>query len=614
MALRNGQKVNPLSNPKEWNSTNYTENAPGLNSFSGRTHTCNQLNSDDLGKRVVLCGWVSFKRMFFLQLRDGYGATQVMVSQDLHKDLMQTLSLESVIRVEGVVQLRPEGQARADLPTGAIEVQAERISVLNAAAELPFLPREYQKKNEALRLQYRFLDLRQQEMQSNLRRRSQFTHSVRRHLVEQLGFCEVETPTLARCTPGGAREFPVACHSHPGQFYSLVQSPQQFKQLLMIGGIDRYFQFARCYRDESTRPDRQPEFTQIDLEMSFVQQADVMGVVEHLIRTVWPKPLAPGDKFPVISYRDAMDKYGTDHPDIRYGFLLEDAESLFPGLRKSAIPGLSEAEHTVKIIRWPNGYSRVKSPYIEAWRDLACKLRKCGVARMSVNNYGEIPQSLRRHASPDEIRARLAPNDLFVVAWGERTSVERVLGKVRTDLAEISGTLKEVEPAYQFVWVVDFPLFSRSDGVLTSEHHPFTAPVAEDVALLTTQPEHVRAQHFDLVLNGWEVGGGSIRIHDSDIQRAVLKDILREDDSQLDHLIKALAMGAPPHGGFALGLDRLLAMLCHAPTIREVIAFPKTSEGRDLMMDAPAPLSDDDLTFFHLSRLKDDDPKKPTNS
>ncbi|XP_022695453.1 aspartate--tRNA ligase, mitochondrial-like [Varroa jacobsoni] len=588
------------SGAKATESRTYAEYAPGLNDFTGRSHTCGQLGASDVGSRVVLCGWVSFKRLFFLLLRDSYGVTQVVFDKDLHSNLVKSLGLESVIQVEGVVRRRPESQAIQNTSTGEIEVLAEQITVLNNAQGLPFIPREYQKKSEALRLQYRFLDLRHQQMQSNLRQRSQFTHAVRRHLVEKLGFCEVETPTLFRSTPGGSKEFPVACHSYPGQFYSLTQSPQQFKQLLMVGGVDRYFQIARCYRDEGGRPDRQPEFTQIDLEMSFVTMQDVMRAVEQLVRSVWPRPLPTEDRFPVITHSDAMRKYGTDKPDIRYGFVLEDAETLFPGLVKHGFPSVAKEDHAVKMIRWPGGHGQVKKQFVENWREASKKFGRCAVVRISVDEQG-IPDSLARNAAEAELKARLSPGDLIIVAWGEKLAVQRTLGKVRTDLAQLSGIFESGKPDYQFLWVVDFPLFAKEDhGTFVSNHHPFTAPVTEDLPLLNTDPEKVRGQHFDLILNGWEIGGGSIRIHDSAMQTTILKDILCIDTLQLKHLLEALAMGAPPHGGFAIGLDRLLAILCRAPTIRDVIAFPKTSEGRDLMGDTPAPLSIEELKFFHL--------------
>ncbi|XP_071588802.1 aspartate--tRNA ligase, mitochondrial-like isoform X3 [Heliangelus exortis] len=482
---------------------------PDFNSFVTRTNTCGELRSAHVGQEVTLYGWVQYQRQgLFLILRDFQGLTQIVIPQDeAHshvKKLLSSAPVESVVRVTGIVSPRPPGQENPKMPTGDIEVKAETAEILNSSKKLPFELKDFVKKSEALRMQYRYLDLRSFPLQHNLRLRSQVVMRMREFLCNLHGFVDVETPTLFKRTPGGAKEFLVPSRE-AGKFYSLPQSPQQFKQLLMVGGLDRYFQVARCYRDEGSRPDRQPEFTQIDIEMSFVDQAGIQRLIEGLLQYSWPEErgsiTAP---FPSMTYEEALADYGTDKPDTRFGM-------------------------------------------------------KCSA-----------------------------------------------LGSLRlgsADLLEAAGLVLRDPAAFHFLWVVDFPLFlpkEENSTELESAHHPFTAPHPSDAHLLYSDPTKVRSQHYDLVLNGCEVGGGSIRIHSAELQRFVLEKVLKEDSEVLSHLLQALEFGAPPHGGIALGLDRLISLIVDAPSIRDVIAFPKSFRGRDLMGNAPDYVTPEELEPYHI--------------
>ncbi|ELW62478.1 Aspartyl-tRNA synthetase, mitochondrial [Tupaia chinensis] len=447
------------------------------------------------------------------------------------------------------------------MPTGEIEIKVKTAVLLNSCKKLPFEIKDFVKKTEALRLQYRYLDLRSFQMQYNLRLRSEMVMKMREYLCNLHGFVDIETPTLFKRTPGGAKEFLVPSRE-PGKFYSLPQSPQQFKQLLMVGGLDRYFQVARCYRDEGSRPDRQPEFTQIDIEMSFVDQTGIQSLIEGLLQYSWPSDKAPiAVPFPSVTFAEALATYGTDKPDTRFGMKIVDISDAFRNTEIGFLQdALSKTQGTIKAIRIPEGAKYLKRKDIE--------------------------------------RIRKSAADHFNQCT--------LLGKLRlecADLLEMRGMVLRDPAVFSFLWVVDFPLFlpkEESPRELESAHHPFTAPHPGDIHLLCSEPEKVRSQHYDLVLNGSEIGGGSIRIHDAELQRYILQTLLKEDVKLLSHLLKALDYGAPPHGGIALGLDRLICLVTGAPSIRDVIAFPKSFRGHDLMSNAPDSIPSEDLKPYHI--------------
>uniref|UniRef100_A0A8C7Y6I1 Aspartyl-tRNA synthetase 2, mitochondrial n=1 Tax=Oryzias sinensis TaxID=183150 RepID=A0A8C7Y6I1_9TELE len=536
----------------------------GPSSLSLRTHTCGELNVDHVGKWVTLCGWVQYLRQdLFVILRDFSGLTQILVPQEesaskVKADLCD-LTVESVIMVTGTVRKRPAGQENK-MPTGEIEVLAENVEVFNVSKKLPFEIKEFVKKSESLRMQYRYLDLRSSRMQKNLRLRSQLVMKMREFLCNEHGFVDVETPTLFKRTPGGAKEFVVPSRE-PGLFYSLPQSPQQFKQLLMVAGVDRYFQIARCYRDEGSKPDRQPEFTQVDIEMSFVDQEGIRTLVESMLQHSWPAEKGSIQvPFQTMTYEEAMRDYGVDKPDTRFNMKLTDISDIFSSTQVEFLrSALDQPEGSIQAILVP-----------------------CGALFT-----GRELESIKQTAKTQ---------------FGQRP----LLGSLRLQCAELlesHGRPVRDPLAFHFLWVVDFPLFLPKEDEpqeLESAHHPFTAPLPEDTALLFTEPHKVRGQHYDLVLNGCEIGGGSIRIHRASEQLYVLKNILKEDPSQLTHLLEALDFGAPPHGGIALGLDRLVSIIVGAASIRDVIAFPKSFRGHDLMSRAPDTVSDKDLTPYHI--------------
>ncbi|XP_030428034.1 aspartate--tRNA ligase, mitochondrial isoform X5 [Gopherus evgoodei] len=495
--------------------------ASDFNSFVPRTNTCGELRSAHVGQEVTLCGWIQYQRQgLFLVLRDFQGLTQIIIPQDeAHSHVKKVLydaPVESVVRVTGTVTSRPPGQKNPRMPTGDIEVKVKTAEVLNSCKKLPFEIKDFIKKSESLRMQYRYLDLRSFQMQLNLRLRSQMIMKMREYLCYLHGFVDVETPTLFKRTPGGAKEFVVPSRE-PGKFYCLPQSPQQFKQLLMIGGLDRYFQVARCYRDEGSKPDRQPEFTQRHL-----QNKD-------------------------------------------FEALKESAKSQFN-------------QEVLHLILKPD--ESLKSP-----------LRKF----LSEEQQSELIKALKVQA-----------DDVVLLAAGEHEKVCLVLGNMRLEsanLLELRGLVLRDPTAFHFLWVVDFPLFLHKEenpAELESAHHPFTAPHPSDTSLLYSEPAKVRSQHYDLVLNGSEIGGGSIRIHNAEQQRFVLETVLKEDPELLSHLLEALKSGAPPHGGIALGLDRLICLVAGAPSIRDVIAFPKSFKGRDLMSNAPDYITPEELEPYHI--------------
>ncbi|KAM9009466.1 aspartate--tRNA ligase, mitochondrial isoform 2-T2 [Ara ararauna] len=570
--------------------------APDFNSFVTRTNTCGELRSAHVGQEVTLYGWIQYQRQgLFLVLRDFQGLIQVIIPQDeAHshvKNLLSNAPVESVVRVTGIVSPRPPGQENPKMPTGDIEVKAETAEVLNSCKKLPFEIKDFIKKSEALRMQYRYLDLRSFQLQYNLRLRSRVVMKMREYLCNLHGFVDVETPTLFKRTPGGAKEFLVPSRE-VGKFYCLPQSPQQFKQLLMVGGLDRYFQVARCYRDEGSRPDRQPEFTQIDIEMSFVDKAGIQKLVEGLLQYSWPEERGSiSTPFPSMTYEEALADYGTDKPDTRFGMKIVGISDF---LRRSNIQfiqnALSYPHGTVKAICIPQGVEIV---------EIICRpdgsLKSLLTRFLDEKQQSQLVQALNMQV-----------DDVVLLAAGEQKQVCSALGSLRlesADLLEAAGLVLRDPAAFHFLWVVDFPLFlskEENPTELEAAHHPFTAPHPSDTSLLYSDPTKVRSQHYDLVLNGNEIGGGSIRIHSAEQQRFVLEEVLKEDSEVLSHLLEALELGAPPHGGIALGLDRLISLIVDAPSIRDVIAFPKSFRGRDLMGNAPDYVTPEELKPYHI--------------
>ena len=589
-----------------------------------RTHHCNELRPAHVGQTVTLCGWVHSRRdlggLIFIDIRDREGRTQTVFDpSDLPKEIFEraaSLRSECVVAITGKVRQRPAGTNNPRIATGEVEVVAAVLEVLNMAEVLPFPvddPEVASKVNEELRLQYRYLDLRRPEMARNIRLRSQVATATRVFMEEQ-GFLEVETPILFKSTPEGAREFLVPNRRDPGTFYALPQSPQQFKQILMVGGVERYYQLARCFRDEDQRADRQLEFTQIDIEMSFIEREDIYTLIEGLLRRVWKVAL---DKdivtpFTRITFEEALNRYGADKPDTRFGMELADFTEQFRSSGFKVFSGAVAAGGVVKALN-VKGLAGATQGQIETMSEYAKGFGAKGLAYIKVEK-GEWKSPIVKFFSDAERSALtkklgVEEGDLILFAADQWLTACEILGKIRLYCADVlkgNGKVTVDPNRFDFLWVVDFPLlsFDKEQNRWYSSHHPFTAPVAEDIPFLTSDPKKVRGQHYDIVVNGWELGGGSIRIHQPDVQKTVFEQVLQispeETKLRFGYMLEAFRYGAPPHGGIALGFDRLIAILCGTPSIRDVIAFPKTAKGADLMTDAPAPVTPKQLRDLHL--------------
>jgi aspartyl-tRNA synthetase len=589
-----------------------------------RTHHCNELRLAQIGQTVTLSGWVHSRRdlggLIFVDIRDREGRTQTVFDpSSMENELFEkaaALRSESVISVTGSVRQRPEGTKNSKIATGDVELIAQELEILNQSEVLPFPiddPEVASKVNEELRLQYRYLDLRRPEMARHLRLRSKVATATRVFLDEQ-GFLEVETPTLFKSTPEGAREFLVPSRLHPGQFYALPQSPQQFKQILMVAGVEKYFQLARCYRDEALRADRQLEFTQVDLEMSFIEREDIYQLIEALLERVWKTALNIDipTPFPRLTFVEALNRYGIDKPDTRFALELVDFTEEFRTSSFKVFSGAIGSGGVVKAIN-AKGLASATQGQIETMTETAKSFGAKGLAYIKVENgewkspivkfFSEIEKAALKH------KLTIEEGDLILFAADQWLTACEILGRIRLYCAEVlkgQGTLTLSRDEFCFLWVVDFPLlsFDKEQNRWYSSHHPFTAPVSEDIALLASDPKKVRGQHYDVVVNGVELGGGSIRVHQPDVQRKIFEDILQIPPetvkARFGYMLEAFRYGCPPHGGIALGFDRLIAILCRTTSIRDVIAFPKTAKGTDLMTNSPAPVEPNQLRDLHI--------------
>ena len=584
--------------------------------FNKRTHTCGELRESDIGQQVVLNGWVDTRRdlggLIFIDLRDRYGITQIVFEPSLSEEahnLAKDLRSEFVISVEGTVRKRPPETDNAALPTGHIDVMVKKLVILNEAKTTPFPIRDKIDTSEDIRLKYRYLDLRRPSVQKNLLLRHKMYQIVRKYFDEN-NFVEIETPVLMKSTPEGARDYLVPSRIHKGKFYALPQSPQTYKQLLMVSGFDRYFQIVKCYRDEDLRADRQPEFTQIDVEMSFVDQEDVFQTVEGLMKLLYKEiwNLELQLPLPRFTFDEAMEKYGSDKPDLRFNIELTTLNKVFANTTFKVFKDqIDSGGITTGLLANECGdYTRNQ---LDVLTDFVKKLGAGGLIWMRVKEGGELEAPIAKFLTEEEKKNLITginakPGDLIFILTGRRIKTLNIMGQLRLEMARRLDLIKTDSPP-KLLWVTDFPLFKWDEETkrFYAMHHPFTSPRSEDVKLMDSHPEKVKARAYDLVLNGNEIAGGSIRIHNASLQAKMFKALgigHEEAERKFGFLMKAFKFGAPPHGGIAFGFDRMVMIFTGESSIREVIAFPKTASAISLMDDSPSNVSEEQLRELHI--------------
>lgn len=588
-----------------------------------RSHHCSQLRKSDAGSTVTLAGWVDSVRdhggILFVDLRDREGLTQI-VFDPANKALeaqFGSIKPESVIAVSGQVQERIAEAVNPNLATGEIEIHASELKIHNVSKTPPFpMDETADKTSEDIRMTYRYLDLRRSSNLNILRLRHQTSQAIRNYMDEE-AFVEVETPMLFKSTPEGAREFLVPSRMNPGAFYALPQSPQQYKQMLMVAGVERYYQLARCFRDEDLRADRQPEFTQLDIELSFIDREDMYALIEGLMKRVWKDVLDVEIETPFLrmSYFDAMNRFGVDKPDMRFGMELQDCAEVFANSGFKVFKGALDSGGAIKAFN-AKGLADLTQGELRGLEDAAKSLGAKGLAFIKVVD-GEWKSPILKFFSDEEKAAlketlNIEDGDIVFFAATEWERACTILGRVRLDAAQLlvkRGKLTIDPSDYKFLWVIEFPLmlFDEEQGRFVASHHPFTAPVEEDLELLDSDPKKVRGQHYDLVLNGVELGGGSIRIHQPEVQKKVFEDVLKIEpdvvESRFGYMLKAFEYGAPPHGGIAFGLDRMVTILAQRTSIRDVIAFPKNQKGQEMMTSSPGIATDKQLRDLHVKAV-----------